>query len=108
MKIGDLRNRVTLQRRVVTRNAIGDEIETWTKVACVYADVHPIRGREFLSLREMQSDITTRITIRYMSGVDTTMRFVVGDQEYDIDSIVDIENKHYALECLCVAATVPT
>ncbi len=108
MNIGNLRTLVTIERRVVSRNDIGDEIETWTRVAGVYADVHPIRGREYLSLREMQSDITTRITTRYMAGIDTTMRFKVGDAAYEIDSVVDIENKHVALECMCVAATVPT
>lgn len=108
MKAGLLRDIIDLEQRVVTRNAIGDEVVTWSLVQQVYASIQPIRGREFLSLREMQSDITTRIVIRYLAGVETAMRFKVGDQAYQIDSIVDLENRHRTLECLCVAETVPT
>ena len=106
MKAGQLRDLVDIERPVVARNDIGDKIETWMLVETVYARIEPLRGREFLSLREMQSDITTRITIRFLTGLDTTMRIKVGEQAYQIDSMVDVDNRHRAIECLCVAATV--
>ena len=108
MRAGPLRDRVQIMRKVVTRNTIGDEVPTWELVREVWASVEPLRGREYISLREAQSDLTTRIRMRYTPDIGTAMRVVSGDSTYDIDSIVDVKNRHRELELLCVAEEVPT
>ena len=54
MDIGKLDKRITLQSRSATLDSYGQEIDSWTDVATVWANVKPVGGRE--KLRSMQVD----------------------------------------------------
>jgi len=49
MRSGDLDRRVTLQHRVLTRNARGEEVESFTDYVTVWAKKEDAGGREFFS-----------------------------------------------------------
>lgn len=103
---GRLNQRVTLQSKAVTRDAIGTEVVSWSTVATLWAAVDPVRGREFISLRAAQSDITTRITIRYRSGVTSAMRVLHDGAEYNIREVINPRSGNESLELMCVAEAV--
>lgn len=106
MKTGELRHRITIQEKSVTRASNGEENETWASIATVpevWAKVEPLRGREFFAAQETQSSIDYRITIRYRSDLDRTMRVVWGSETLDIVSVIPVRGEHKWLELMCAS-----
>lgn len=108
MQIGRLNRRVTIQQKSASRDAYGGEAITWTTVAIVWAAVLPLRGREYMAIREAGAELTTRFVIRYRSGVTPAMRIVHGDAHYDIVEVIDSEDGHRFLELMARAEAVET
>jgi len=46
MKIGKLDKRITLQSRSATLDDYGQELNSWSDIATVWANVKPLGGRE--------------------------------------------------------------
>ena len=86
MKAGDLRNRVIIQNKSVTRDGYGAEVISWVTHATVWAAIEPLRGREWLETRMVQADVDTRIRIRYLSTVTPSMRVLWGTRVFEIVS----------------------
>lgn len=103
MQAGGLREQVTLQRKVVTRDAYGAEVITWIEIATVWAKVEPLRGREFLEQRRDGNEVTTRITLRYRSDLEPIHRAVHRSTAYDIQSVIHKETRFRELELMCLA-----
>lgn len=95
---GRLRRRVALQRRVLTANTYGEQVETWETLATVWAAVEPVRGREFWAARQTLSEATARILIRHRSDVTTVERVADGAEAWDILSVVDPGSRSEYLE----------
>src|SRR5580698_15450 len=74
---GSLRRRVDIQKPTVTRDDVGAPTTTW---AALYEDVpaaiESVGGREFYAARQLQSDATQQITIRYRPKIDATCRII--------------------------------
>jgi len=96
-----LRNRVTIQEKTVTQNTYGEEVITWSDVATVWGAVEPIRGDEFIAMRREGAELTTRIVIRYRSGVVTENRVTFGSHTYDIESIIHVEERQREMHLMC-------
>lgn len=103
MRAGELRERVTLQRKSVTRDSYGAEVITWTDIATVWASVAPLRGREFLEQRRDGNEVTTRITLRYRSSLEPIHRAVHRSTTYDVQSVIHKETRFRELELMCLA-----
>jgi SPP1 family predicted phage head-tail adaptor len=106
---GRLRHRVTIQSATETRDAVGAVTKTWATLASVWASVEPLGGREFFSASQVQSDVTTRIRIRYRADVTEKMRVVhVADSAssltnyYDITAVIPLNEKRHELHLMCV------
>jgi SPP1 family predicted phage head-tail adaptor len=82
---GRLRHRVTIQRPVSVQNATTGKLSTsWANVAVnIAAAIEPLSVREFVAAHAMQSEITTRIVIRYRAGLTAEMRIVHGSKLYN-------------------------
>ena len=65
MDIGKLDKRITLQSRSATLDSYGQEIDSWTDVATVWANVKPVGGREKLRSMQVDSLLTHTVAIRY-------------------------------------------
>lgn len=103
---GRLRHRVSLQEATITRDEFGGEIRTWIEVADCWADIEPLQGREFLEGRRQETELDTRIRIRYRSGVVPGMRIVwstaeSGVRTYDIQSVIEHRAERAELRLLC-------
>ncbi len=81
---GELDQRVKLYQRATGTNAKGERLKEWVFVTEVWAKVVPLRGREFFAAGQEQSEITTRIRIRWRQGVTEDMRLTWFDEPYDI------------------------
>lgn len=81
MQAGNLRHRVQLHAKTVTRDGFGAETVTWTRQATLWAQVQVIGGAELISVDQAATTLTHTITIRYYAGLVPTMRalWVQGD-----------------------------
>lgn len=103
MNPGKLNKRITLQQYVETLDKYDTPVGgDWQDVATVWAAVEPIRGREYVLLQNTQSELTTRIRIRYRPGIETSMRVLYGGRVFDIQSVIDPEERHVELQLMCV------
>lgn len=104
MRAGSLRHRVDLQCFANTVHpSTGDRSRVWTTVVeGLPAAIEPLSGREFLAAAASQSQVTSRITIRYRPGVTAAHRLKQGDVIYNIEAVLP-DNKtgreHLTLMC---------
>jgi len=101
MEAGKLRHRVTIQSKTVVQDAYGEETITWGTFATVWANVEPLRGREFLEGRQVMAEVSTRITMRYYAGVKPEMRAVYGSITYDILAVIHVESREREMQLMC-------
>ncbi|WP_164906074.1 phage head closure protein [Gudongella oleilytica] len=101
MKIGRLRQRIVIEESIAGRDSFGAETSGWIQFAKVWADVAPVSGREFLAFKQINAEISTKVTIRYLAGVTTEMRVLFKDRIFEINSIINIEEKNVSLLLMC-------
>jgi len=101
MDFSKLRNRVTIQQNQPTINAFGEETEEWVDFATVWASVEPLKGREFFAAQKENAETTVRIIIRYRSEFTADMRIKFGNKVYEINAIIDLEERHMELQLMC-------
>lgn len=83
-----LRHRITFERPGLTQDPVSGEIRSdWTDVATVWAEITDLSVREFLSAQAAQSEVSTRIRIRYREDIDATMRIVHRGDIYNIHGV---------------------
>lgn len=101
MDAGRMDKRVTLQAQTSTRNAIGEPVVAWADVATVWAAVEPLQGREFWAQQQVQSEVTTRVRIRYRAGITPDMRVVHQGRVLNIASVIDPQERHDEMQLMC-------
>lgn len=102
MQVGPLRKRVTIQKRSQVQDAYGQPLTAWEDVATVWAAIEPISGRELLAAAAVQSEVTHQVILRYRPGVVSKMRIVYGSRIFDIQNVLDENERHRELTLLCV------
>ena len=94
MRAGNLRNYVTIQKPAESQDSNLELITIWTTFATIWAEILPLAGREYWASRQTVSEATGKIRMRYIYGVTTKMRIIDGTKTYDIEAVIDIENRH--------------
>ncbi|BER92691.1 phage head closure protein [Atrimonas thermophila] len=102
MRIGELRHRVTIQRLNRVPDGMGGYEEQWQDVVSLWAKVEPLKGRERFVAQQAQSEVTHRITTRYYSGIEPQMRVVYRNRNFDIEVVINVDEKNEWLELQCV------
>jgi SPP1 family predicted phage head-tail adaptor len=104
MRAGRLRHRITLQRLVAgspQQKPSGEPDVAWADYLSVWASVEPVTGREPFLAQAHLSEVTTKIRMRYRSGLDAAMRVVFGQGIYNIHAILNFEERNIELQLLC-------
>ncbi len=101
MNPGNLRHRIILQTKTVTRDSFGAEIEVWGQEIELWASIEPLTSREYFASLQMQSQVTHKITIRYYPGLRTDWRIKLGSRLFDIKSIINLREENKELTLLC-------
>jgi SPP1 family predicted phage head-tail adaptor len=86
-----LRHRLTLESKVQTQDpTTGAVVTSWQTVDTIAAEVAPLSAREYLVGQQVDSKITTRITIRYRPDVTSDMRLLdeQGSHVYQIEGVL--------------------
>lgn len=98
MEIGDLRHRITLQQLTTSVNDNGFEVETWEDFKTVWAAVSNLHGREYYAAAAVQAENTVKFTIRYLEGLNTTMRILFQGRQYNITALDNIKYRNRYIE----------
>lgn len=89
MNAGKLRHQVKLQRPVKIQSpTTGAVSNSWEYVADIWAEVVPSSAREFVAAMSVQSEITTRITIRHRNDVTARNRILFRGKIYNIEGVL--------------------
>ena len=108
MRISKLQQRIIIQRRSSTLDAYGQEINSWTNIGTVWAEVKPLSGREKLRTNAMvvESQLTHQVTVRYsalfLPSVDAdAWRIMFGTRIFNITASwnVDEADKTIIFDC---------
>ena len=93
MRIGPLRDRITIEQKSVTQDAEGGEVVTWTTFAIVWASKTSITGREFFAAQQVSSTVSTKFGLRWLDGVTTAMRVSYDSKLYNIVAVLDTDKR---------------
>lgn len=88
-EIGNLDQRVTIQRATQTTGSMGDVSKTWAALATVWAHVKSGTGREQLSNDRTMATQMVTFRVRYRSDVTEADRIVWKGQTFNIRAIAD-------------------
>jgi SPP1 family predicted phage head-tail adaptor len=89
MQAGRLDRRVTVLRRTLTRNAYGEQVETFDTYVTVWAQKLDVTGREFFAAQTTIAEGTTRFRLRYRDDLLLTDRLSVDGKTYNITQIIE-------------------
>jgi len=103
MRAARLNKRVLIQVQLdTTKNQYGEKIEEWQDLMTVWAGIEPLSGKEFFAAQERNAELTTRIVIRYRSGLGPFIRFKYqGRTFYPSGQPIDKNSSHEELEFIC-------
>ena len=101
MKIGKLRHMITIQEYTATRDSFGAEVEGWSDKVSVFASVTPMSGKEYFTSQQLNAEVTTKITIRYLAGITPKMRVMFGNRIFEILSVLNFEERKIELNLMC-------
>lgn len=101
MKIGELRHRVEIQNKTVQMDELLQQSEVWATYATVWASVRPIKGREYVAVKQVNAEVSVVITMRYLSGITSEMRILFGNRVFDIVSVINADERNRVLELMC-------
>lgn len=87
MKAGSLDTPIEIQARTTAQDAIGQPLDTWTKLADVWADVRHGAGMESVKAGADVSVVKASIRIRSRTDVTNGMRVLVGAVVYEIEAV---------------------
>lgn len=93
MFAGKLDRRITLRRATKVQDSLGQEGQTWSDLATVWASRRRASSRETLAAAEISAAITDVFEIRYdslWSDLSPLDQVVFDDRSYDIASVEEI------------------
>ena len=105
---GMLRHRVAIQSNTTALDSFGHQVATssgWTTDANVRAHIESLEGREAELAQQVYPNATRRVTIEYLSTLDTTgatrKRLLLGSRPLFIGHVNNPEFENWHLELLC-------
>lgn len=104
-RAGALRHVVTIEKRTTARDAYGDVSQTWTTHATVRGSVETLRHDELVHAGQVEGRRMRKVRIRYVSGIETTMRLKVRGETYHIRGLSNIDERDRVIEILAEEVT---
>lgn len=95
---GRLRHRIKIQSLGLADDGMGGQTEAWSDMANVWASIEPLTGKELFIAQQVESNVTHKITMRYLAGITTKHRILFGSRVFEIVSIRDEEERNKVLE----------
>lgn len=101
MGAGALRHFVELQKPTASQDDFGEELQSWSGYAKVWASIEPLKGRELFAAQQISAETTIRVRLRYVADVASGHRVVYGTRILEINSIANPDERNKDLELMC-------
>lgn len=95
-----MRHRLHLETPVDTPDGAGGVTRNWSPVSALWGQIEALRADETISGDGVDMSITYRMTIRYRTQIDGTMRLSMGERLFAIRGIRDPNGYRHWLEIL--------
>lgn len=102
MQAGRLQTWITIQVKVPAENDLGEEVESWQDWKRVKAEVVQTGGTEGVSGSQTTAISLYLVTIRYLPGLNATMRLLCAGGVYGITGVNDIQKRRRWHELTCI------
>lgn len=101
MRAGRLRHRITIEEKTVTQDAFGEPDATWSTYVKAWARVTPLTGREYMEAQAQSQSVSHEVRMRHRDGVTPEMRMVHGGRVFDIEAVLNEEERDRELILMC-------
>ena len=99
LRAGILRHKIIIERENITKDSLGDNISTWSKLHEVRASLQPITGSERFINHEQLNDEDTIIRIRYLD-ITPKDRIIFNGFIYDVSKVLNLMERNRVLTLL--------
>lgn len=100
---GRLNQRVRIEKRQSGQDDFGQAVLTWVPLCTTWAEVLPLRGREFFAAAQVQQEHSIKVRLRYRHDIDAGMRLVWNGRAHDITGVIALEGGRQWLEIMALA-----
>jgi SPP1 family predicted phage head-tail adaptor len=91
VEAGKLRHPILIQQLRQTASASGQLVETFPDFSTVWASIEPVTAKEIINNQQVKEQITHKITIRYIAGLNSTFRIIYNGRVFDITSVLNYD-----------------
>lgn len=99
---GRRNKRITIERNVGTsRDASGHVVPSWQVLAKRWAAIEQLEGRELYNARQVQPDVTHKVTFLYADGTTPKMRVKHNTRTLEILSVINRNEEEVEHEAMC-------
>jgi SPP1 family predicted phage head-tail adaptor len=103
IRAGELRHRIQIVKPSLAQDTAGGwQIDKNNLFATVWASVEALTGRELYSAQQKVSEVTHKITIRWLAGVKSKMNIWFDNRQFQIENVQNPDERHKKLELLCI------
>lgn len=96
MDAGKLRDKITIEKRTIETDEVGNQSSKWVVVYRGFASVNKLYGREYWAAAASQSEDTVVFSLRYHPIFNTVnsldYRLLFRGDEYDIKSVDNVKH----------------
>lgn len=97
-RVGELDQRVAIQRLTLTSDGQGGSIDSWSVLATVWAHARPRGGKESVQFDRVNGEHSYLFVIRYMADIRQSDRLVWQGECYNIRAINNRSGRRLYLE----------
>lgn len=106
MQAGKLNSYVLIRKPTSAQDADGQPVETWVKVAGVWADIRYLNGVESIKSGQDVSVAHASIRIRWRTDVAAGMRAIFGTTVFDIRAVLPNLEDNQSVDLVCESGAV--
>lgn len=88
MRAGELRHRITIEKRTQGQGSLGQPINTWDALAHLWANVRHLGGVESIKAGAITSTVQASCRIRWRDDVTAGHRVLHDGKVYDIEAVL--------------------
>ena len=101
MDIGRLKHRITFQIYTHEKNEYGEVEDQWEDVKTVWAEIKPVSGQQFFAAKQINSEITHNVYIRYRNDLKPSMRIRFKGRTFEILYIMNVNEGNQLMQIYC-------
>lgn len=95
------RHKIEIEHKTMIKGDYGQPIEAWATFATVRAEVDPLSGREYWASRQVQAELSYRVSFRHIKGIEPTMRMKWGERILEIQAALNPMGQNYEIQLIC-------